>query len=536
MSSESRSPDAAAMPSPALDRNMIERVCAGDILIRSAQRHGQRPAIIDGDRVISYRQLDDLANRLGQALLAHGLMSQDVVAVMARNIPELLITYFACAKAGLICAPLNLALNGEDIAYCLRDARARVLIVDSALATAAQALPAQLPDLRHVYWIGSDAHMEVAKSAGTFDALVASGAIEELQVPVHDRDAVQLLYTSGTTASPKGVLTSHLAVTITALSTALVQKFTPESSLLCILPLFHCAQLNAVTLPALMTGACVVLTQGFDARKVGELIDQHRISMVFMLPMMYGALLAEPSTAERDFSCVTRAMYAMAPMSQERLEAVHAMLPHADVVLGSGQTEFTPPTCFQLPEQQWDKAASWGVATPMTRIAIMDDDGNLLPPGETGEIVYRGPQVMNGYLNLPAPTAESFRHGWFHSGDIAWMDEEGVVWFCDRKKDMIKTGGENVASIEVERCLLAHPDIVDAAVVGVPHEHWGEAVAAAVVLAADALADEAALIEHCRQRLSSFKVPKTVHVLPEFPRTGTGKIQKHILREKLHKP
>jgi len=299
------------------------------------------------------------------------------------------------------------------------------------------------------------------------------------------------------------------------------------------LPLFHCALLNAMVLPIITTGGTAVLMTEFEPARAAELIERHKVTITVMLPMMYGELLAVPNIRERDLSSVTRAVYAMAPMPEARLKEIHDLLPKADVVLGSGQTEFTPPTCFQRPEHQWSKAASWGTATAMTRVAIMDDDGNLLPRGQIGEIVYRGPQVMNGYLNLPDKTAESFAHGWFHSGDIAWIDDDGAIWFTDRKKDVIKTGGENVASIEIERCLMEHADVAEAAVVGLPHEHWGEAVTAMVVRKPDAEVDEDALIAHCRAKLSSFKVPKAVVFTDAFPRTGTGKIQKHVMRTQM---
>lgn len=516
-----------------LSQNLIERVCVGDIITRSADVYPDRAAIIDGQRSLSYAEFDSQVNRLGHALLGLGLGPQQVVAVMARNGVEILVTYFACARAGLICAPVNLGLRGPEIAYCLRDARARVLIVEDALLEAAAGLPEQLPDLDRVYWTGTDAHADLPKSAGTFDDLLTRGSTAPLETPVFDRDAVQLLYTSGTTANPKGVLTSHLAVTMAGMSNAIAHGNMTGSRALITLPLFHCAMLNSAAVPILISGGTIVLAQAFDARRTAELIEEHQINMMVLLPMMYGQLVGEPSLQGRTFASITRAIYAMAPMPDERLQAIHAMFPNADVVLGSGQTEFTPATCMQRPEHQWSKAASWGTATVMTRVAIMDDQGRLLPRGEVGEIVYRGPQVMNGYLNRPEATAESFRHGWFHSGDVAWIDEDGAIWFKDRNKDVIKTGGENVASIEVERCLLEHPAVADAAVVGLGHPHWGEAIAAVVILKPDQAADEATLIRHCQERLSGFKVPKSILFREEFPRTGTGKIQKHMIRTQL---
>lgn len=282
-----------------------------------------------------------------------------------------------------------------------------------------------------------------------------------------------------------------------------------------------------------MTGGTLILVKTFDPVETVSLIEKHDINMMALLPMMYGQLLEHPAIRGRTFPSMTNAIYGMAPMPEERLKAIHDMFPNADVYLGSGQTEFTPCTCIQRPEHQWSKASSWGTATPVTRVAIMDESGQLLPRGEIGEIVYRGPQVMNGYLNLPEETEASFRHGWFHSGDVAWMDEDGAIWFTDRKKDVIKTGGENVASIEVERGLMGHPAVAEAAVIGVAHPHWGEAITAVVKLNPDMDADETALLEHSRKHLSGFQVPKKIVIVDEFPRTGTGKIQKNVIRGQL---
>ncbi len=286
-------------------------------------------------------------------------------------------------------------------------------------------------------------------------------------------------------------------------------------------------------MPAFMVGGKAVLQRGFAPDIIPDLIEKHRIHHLTLLPVMYATLLQQSNVQGRDFTSVVRAGYAMAPMPEERLKAIHALFPNADVVLGAGQTEFTPAACRQRAEHQWSKAASWGTATAMTRIGIMDEEGNLLPRGEIGEVVYRGPQVMNGYLKLPEQTAESFRHGWFHSGDMAWMDEDGAVWFTDRKKDVIKTGGENVASIEVERCLLAHPAVADVAVVGLYHPRWGEAITAVVIPQSGAEIEAEELAGHCRSRLAGFKVPKSILIEQELPRTGTGKIQKHVIRASL---
>jgi acyl-CoA synthetase (AMP-forming)/AMP-acid ligase II len=514
----------------ALDINLIERVCVGDIIQRSADVYPGRIAIVDGERQVSYEQLNLLVNRLGHALLGLGLQHQDIVALAARNSVELLVTYFACARAGLICMPVNLGLRASEIAFCLSNAKARVLIAEQALRELIQpALAERPPELGRVFWFGGGA----PAVEEDFNALLASGRADALEVRVNDRDTVQLLYTSGTTANPKGTLTSHLAVTIAGLAGAIGHQSVPDSTALVALPLFHCAMLNSVAVPLLITGSKLVLAQGFDPVRAANLIDEHQVTITVLLPMMYGLWLSDPACKGRTFLSMKRAMYAMAPMPHDRLQAIHDMFPHADVVLGSGQTEFTPATCMQRPEHQWSKSATWGTATVMTRVAIMGDDGRLLPRGETGEIVYRGPQCMTGYLNQPEETRKSFQGGWFHSGDVAHIDADGAIWFKDRYKDVIKSGGENVTSVEVERCLMQHPAVAEAAVVGAPHEHWGEAVVASVVLAPGQSADEAALIAHCREHLGGFKVPKAIIVAAEFPRTGTGKIQKHLIRAKV---
>ena len=514
-----------------LAMNMIDRVCTGDILTRSADLYPRNIAIVDGERTLTYADFERQTNQAASALLNLGLNPGDAVGVLARNCVELLITYMACSRANLVCAPVNLGLKPDEIAYCLRDCDAQVLIVEDALAEIGQGLPEHLPALENVFWTGDQPTQSGGKTWSTFASLLAAGSPAPLEVTVHDRDPVQLLYTSGTTARPKGVVTSHLAVTMAAMANVIANQLPSEANILCNLPLFHCTAVNCLALPTFMMGGQLVLTIGFDARECARLIEAYRIHMIVFLPMMYSEILADPEARSRDFSSVRRALYAMAPMAKSKLQAIHDLFPNADVVLGSGQTEFTPATCLIRPEHQWAKAGSWGTATPMTRVAIMDDQGNILPSNQPGEIVYRGPQVMTEYFNMPDKTSEAFEHGWFHSGDIGSIDEDGTIWFTDRKKDIIKTGGENVASLEVERCLIGHPVVSEAAVIGLPHERWGEAITANVILLPEAQATEQELLDYCRQNLAGFKVPKAIVMVDEFPRTGTGKIQKHRIRK-----
>jgi acyl-CoA synthetase (AMP-forming)/AMP-acid ligase II len=321
------------------------------------------------------------------------------------------------------------------------------------------------------------------------------------------------------------VLASHVGVTITALSAAIVLRCDHRDTVVIPLPLFHTAALNAILMSALTMGTTAVLLPGYEVRSLIDALEDQRATYALLLPLMWQDLLAQPDVRERDWSAMRLCVYGMAPMAQERVAEAREVF-GADVLLGSGQTEFTPPTTFQHVEHQFDKSGSWGPATATVDVRIMDAEGRLLPRGEIGEIVYRGPHSMIGYFGSPDANEQAFRHRWFHSGDVGYVDDEGVVWFTDRIKDMVKTGGENVSSIEVERCLLSHPGVSEAAVVGLPDDRWGEVVTAFVI----GHASEEELVAWCRERLAAFKVPKRVHLVDQFPRTGTGKVQKHLLK------
>ncbi|MCL4494375.1 MAG: AMP-binding protein [Firmicutes bacterium] len=508
-----------------LEKNLAIRVAVGDIATRSAQHFGEQLAVHDGNTRLTFKEVNRLACRFGQALI-HNHLTQQPLALMSRNRWPFFVSYFGAAKAGVTVMPLNLGLDPATLAYCLNDAGAEILVAEKDLAPLAEAVIAQVPGLKRVVWFGSD-----HESLNTFQRFLDEGEDTEPEVLIADRDPVQLLYTSGTTARPKGVLTSHLAVSMTALGSALQNHLTADDHILHVLPLFHCADLNAFAMPAFVTGSANHLLTSFDPAKVADLIETERLSYVFLLPMMWQALLSLPDIERRDFSSVRRAVFAMAPMPDERIREISRYFPHASVLLGSGQTEFTPPTTFQHPRHQGIKSGSWGPPVLTVDARIMNDEGKLLEPGEIGEIVYRGAHGMTEYLHRPEETEASFRYGWFHSGDVGWQDEEGVIWFVDRKKDMVKTGGENVSSIEVERCLLTHPAVMDASVIGLPHPHWGEAVTAFVILKPGMTANTENLVTFCKEHLAGFKIPKHLEIVADFPRTGTGKIQKHLLRQ-----
>ncbi|WP_428506733.1 AMP-binding protein [Pseudonocardia sp.] len=514
---------------------MIQRVNVADALARVASARPETPALVDGGRRLTYGELDAWVNRLARGFAARGYTAGDALAIASGNCAEFLAVYYACARLGVVCVPVNLGWRADEVAYVLGHSGARGIVVESQLVGAVAPAVTKVSDVADVVvapGLGA-AHDEdpADRFWTTLDALLADDA-SPVEVPVEDRAPLSYLYTSGTTSFPKGVIGTHLAIHLESMSAALDSGWRAEDRFLAMMPMFHTAQLNAFCTPAVVVGATIVIHRGFDPAAFLDTVERERITQVFGLPMMYRAALEHPSFAGRDLSSLRRAVYAMAPMPRAQIRACLDGF-GCEFALLFGQTEMSPITTLFRPEHQLSHVGA--VGTPLTgvQVAIMAEDGTLLPRGETGEIVYRGPSTMQGYLANPEATAEAFRHGWFHSGDVGRFGEDGVLWFADRFKDVIKTGGENVASIEVERAVYdTEPAVAEVVVVGLPHERWSEAITAVVVPKPGATIDAEALRARLRERLDGYKVPKAVIVVDELPRTSTGKIQKNVVRER----
>lgn len=498
--------------------NLIHRVNVGDMLTRSAASRPGQLAVVDGDRRWTYAELNAWVNRLARGLAERGYTRGDALGLASGNSAEFLAVYFACAKLGVVCVPINLGWRSEEVAYVLDHSRSRGLVVEAALVDVMRPALDQVPAAADVF---------VAEELSAIESTDAS----EPGCPVEDRDPITYLYTSGTTSFPKGVVGSHLAVYLESMQGALDSGWNASDRFVAMMPMFHTAQLNAFCTPAVLVGATIHVHRGFDPVRLLDAIEADGITQIFGLPMMYRAMLEHPSFAGRDLSSLRRAVYAMAPMPDALIRACLDGF-GCDFALLFGQTEMSPITTLFRPEHQLTHIGA--VGTPLTgvQVAIMAPDGTLLPQGESGEIVYRGPSTMNEYLRNPEATAEAFAHGWFHSGDVGHFDADGVLWFSDRYKDVIKTGGENVASIEVEKAVYAASSAVaEAVVVGLPHERWTEAITAVVVPKPGESIDPAELQVAMKAHLDGYKVPKAVIVVDELPKTSTGKIQKNKVRE-----
>ena len=517
-----------------IGRNPISRVNVGDMLTRSAARSPGALAVVDGERRLTYRQLNAFTNQTANAISSLGYVRGDVLALMSTNNVEFLFVYYACAKLGLVCVPINLFWRHKELGYVLDHARAKGVVVERALIDQLKTGLDDAPGLEDVLVIGDGDEDEIfGRRAQSLAKLAGATSPEEPRAMVEDRDPISYLYTSGTTSAPKGVVSSHLAVYLESMGVAIDTHMSPRDRMTVLMPLFHTAQLNAFVTPAIAVGAALFLQKGFEANRLLDLIESERLTLTFALPMMYRAMLEQLELRSRDVSSVRLAVYAMAPMPTHELKNAMAKF-GCEFSLMFGQTEMNPLAVYFRPEHQLSHPGAVGTPAPNAQVAIMDETGSLLPQGQSGEIVYRGPQVMTEYLRDPAATEAAFLHGWFHSGDCGHFDADGVLWFEDRFKDVIKTGGENVASIEVEKALYAaDPAVQEAAVVGLPHERWGEAVTAVVVVKQGHTIDENELLAKLRDHLSPFKCPKRILTTAAMPKTATGKVQKGKLRAEL---
>ncbi|MGJ4888549.1 AMP-binding protein [Bradyrhizobium sp. HKCCYLRH3099] len=506
----------------------IGRVAIGDLLKRAARRFPDRVAITDGGRQVTFTELERDANRFANTLVAKGLKPGEKISTVCNNSIDFVKALFGIHRAGLVWVPINTMLGPADMDYILGHAEVRFALIDDNLHAQPERRAAL--EKRGVELVAVDL-TGTAKAAGlaSFNELIQGQSEIEPEIEINDRDLAMIIYTSGTTSRPKGAMHCHLAVVMAVMSNCIEMQLSRDDGITGQFPLFHCAG-HVLLLSYLSVGGRMALMRGFDPVACMEAIVRDRLTVFVGLPLMYQAILDHPRREEFDLSHLRTCLYTMAPMSRPLLErAIKDLCPN--FVLTSGQTEMYPATTMSRPEVQLNRFGNyWGESLFVNETAIMDDAGNLLPPGEIGELVHRGPNVMMGYYKDPNSTAEARKFGWHHTGDLAVIDQ-GEVLFLDRKKDMIKSGGENVASVKIEETLLAHPAVQNAAVVGLPHPQWGEAVSAFVKLKPGAQASEAELLEHCRKSLGGFQVPKLVRVLDEMPMTATGKLRKVELRQ-----
>jgi long-chain acyl-CoA synthetase len=483
------------------------------LLTESAARSPRAPAIRLGEHELTYEQLDDASARLATALRERGLAKGDRVGVMLPNVPQFPIAYYGVLRAGCTVVPMNVLLKRREIAFYLEDSGARLLLAWHGFAAEARSGAED----------GGAEPIEVEPAS--FAEMLAGAEPAPDLAEVADDDTAVILYTSGTTGKPKGAELTHANLLINA---DVCMRTTSEVEAGDVvfggLPLFHSFGQTVAMNASLKVGACLALVPKFDPGEALETIQRDRVTHFYGVPTMFGALLHHPERARYDTSSLRTCITGGASMPVEVLRGFEEAF-GCIVLEGYGLSETSPVASSNHPGKE-RKPGSIGTPLEGVEMRVVDEDDKEVPPGEVGEIAIRGHNVMKGYWQRPDATAEAMRGGWFHTGDMARVDEEGYFYIVDRKKDLIIRGGYNVYPREVEEVLYEHPKIREAAVLGVPHEEWGEEVGAAVVLHPGEEMAPDQVSAYVKDRIAAYKYPRIVWFLDELPKGPTGKILK----------
>ena len=508
---------------------VVRRQTIADALRRTAQRLPAKTGIVCGATRWSYAEFDALVTRLAAGLARIGVAEGDRVAVLARNSHGFAALRFALARRGAVMVPINFMLKADEVAYILRHAGAKTLATDSGLAELAQAAAPLDTQVTQFIWLPSEEPSQPVAGMHDFDTLAACpDALPELCL--NSTDVAQIVYTSGTESSPKGAMLTHDAVLWQYVSCVIDAEIAEADVALHALPLYHCAQLDVFFGPAIYMGSTNVITAKPTPDNLLPMIERFGITSFFAPPTVWIALLRSPLFDPQKLSQLAKGYYGASIMPVEVMKEIAARLPQVRLWNLYGQTEIAPLATMLGPDDQLRKPGSCGKAVRNVETRVVDDQMQDIRPGEVGEIVHRSPHLMLGYFHDDERTRAAFEGDWFHSGDLATIDEEGYITVVDRKKDMIKTGGENVASREVEEMIYRLPQVSEVAVIGLPDAKWVEAVTAVVVLKAGQALDEAAVIAHCATHMAHFKAPKRVVFTDSLPKNPSGKLLKRELR------
>lgn len=500
-----------------------------DIPRRSARKQPDKTAIIDGDVVLSFAEFDHLVDRAAAALHENGLLPGARVALLSRNCWQYAVLAFATARAGVVLVPINFMLTPEEISYILGHSHATGFIVEDDLVPVAEQAMVSSAVTRKVA-LTSTGGSSPSGWASFDEWLTTTADVPDCRID--DDQLLRVMYTSGTESRPKGVMHSSRSLMWQYISTIVAGSMSGDDVEIHSLPLYHCAQLDNFLATDVYLGATSIILPRPDPELVLRTIERHGVTNYFAPPTVWISLLRSPVFDEVDLSSLRKGYYGASPMPTEILHEMRRRLPNLRLWNFYGQTEMAPLASALGPAEQDTHAGAAGRPVVNVETVILDDNDVPVAPGTVGEIAHRSPHLMLGYLDDEDKTAQAFAGGWFHSGDLGFYDEHGLLHVVDRKKDMIKTGGENVASREVEEVLYRHTGIEEVAVFGVAHPVWVEAVVAAVVPRAGSSLTEEDVLRHCRDHLAGFKTPKQVFFVDSLPKNPSGKLLKRDLRQR----
>lgn len=501
-------------------------------LERAVQHHPDMTATVCGSRSRTFAELYSRVTRLAGVLASRHLTKGARIAVLALNSDHYLEVYLATAWSGGLIVPANFRWSPAEIAYSLNDAGCQALIVDQQHAALVPTLQEQCPGLKHVFLMGGT---EESGELPGIDALIE--AAEPLaNTGAGGDDLLGIFYTGGTTGRPKGVMLSHTNLCSSGLSMLAEGVFNEGAVGLHVAPMFHLADMLLTTC-LVLRGCTHVMLPAFSPDAVLDHVERLRVTDTLVVPAMLQAIVDHPAIGDFDTSSLRNILYGASPASETLLQRTMSALPCVRLTQGYGMTESAAFICalpwhqHVLRDEGPNRLRAAGRSTFDVHVRIVDSDDRELPRGEIGEIIVKGPNVMHGYYNMPEATAETLRGGWLHTGDMAWMDDQGYVYIVDRAKDMIISGGENIYSAEVENAVASHASVAANAVIGIPHEQMGEAVHVVVVLRPNCELELDALQTHCRAMIAGYKVPRSMEIRPSLPLSGAGKILKTELRK-----
>jgi fatty-acyl-CoA synthase len=511
--------------------NKVNRWVIADMIRRSAYHYPDKPALIYGDKTLTYAELERECNRTANALTALGVRKYDRVAILAHNTIHHVLTWLGCAKIGAIYLAINYLLRGKDISYCINHSESKVFIIEDALYDLVKDVMDDMPTVKTFIWSDQVAGQSPASGRfQEFDAWYGIYPDTEPDAILHIEDPCQMTYTSGTESLPKGVIISNQALMAQYMGAIVDGQYDEDDINVNALPMYHCAQRDVFLNPVFWVGGTNILMMP-DIPQILKNIAAYKATMFFAPPTVWIGMLRHPEFAKQDLSTLKKAYYGASIMPVEILKEMMERLPGVKIYNYYGQTELAPYHTILKAKDALTKLGSAGMGGLNMESRLEDDAGMPIgKPEIPGEICAKGAHALIMYFKEPEKTDEAMKGGWFHSGDIGVMDTDRYITVADRKKDMIKTGGENVPTREVEEAIYLDKRVQEVAVIGLPDPKWVEIVAAVVVLKPGETMTEKELIAHCRNELAAFKCPKRVIFVDALPKTPTGKILKREMR------